>query len=267
MRLRVRLILGNDGQNDADAQCAPCRSDGARAVGARQPACEGRTRVGAEAQGVAARCLSQRWPLQTIMRVCHQDLCAKSGSECMRGGSARVHPSAGAAPHQKSYVGAPAGFLRTYRPVRPAPPDRAPATVLGRTSRRSFVSSPRTRTLATPLSPTPLLSQYPRVRAEHPPRARAARRCLCGAMSFNFEWPTFSEAYYADAREILEQVSCDGGLGRSRTTRGTRAGDWRIGRTRRREAGVNGTLLAWQETISEANGGEQLTPICRSTGA
>lgn len=25
-------------------------------------------------------------------------------------------------------------------------------------------------------------------------------------MSFNFEWPTFSEAFYADAREMLAQV-------------------------------------------------------------
>lgn len=42
-------------------------------------------------------------------------------------------------------------------------------------------------------------------------------------MSFNFEWPTFSEAYYADAREILEQVSKVSSRIGARTTR-TRGG-------------------------------------------
>lgn len=37
--------------------------------------------------------------------------------------------------------------------------------------------------------------------------ARPARARAPAPMSFNFQWPIFSESYYADARDILEQVS------------------------------------------------------------
>ena len=43
---------------------------------------------------------------------------------------------------------------------------------------------------------------------------------LCGAMSFNFEWPQFSEAFYDDAREMLAQVRCSRAL--HRTNKGTK---------------------------------------------
>lgn len=94
--------------------------------------------------------------------------------------------------------------------VSPLGTSPTPAHSVHKSTRRPPRLEAALRTAARPAA-APLADRAPPLSRSSSRPARARPRLRLGAarapMSFNFEWPQFSDDFYADAREMLAQVS------------------------------------------------------------